>query len=402
MDARSTNREEGASAVNCHSSASPGLYVHVPFCRSRCTYCDFHVASLRPQVMTDYISALISEIQKTADSGFRPLTIFVGGGTPSALPMNEWDRLLRVLSDSFSGDLLEWTVEANPESIDPEKIAVALGHGVDRFSTGAQTFSEKGLSLMGRRHDADRVYEVHRWFAEQKVPRTSLDLIVGWPGQDLDSIQQDLKAVEKIDPDHISLYHLSYESGTWLHAMRERGGLKPLLDETCIQFSNEFLLGLADQGFQRYEVSNLEKRSGVSLHNLNYWKRGEYLGVGSGAASFLNGQRWKNKPDVSAYVSAAGNPERVDQENPTALDTLTELIMLQLRLISGLDLDLFRTLTAREFHDLCGSSLHNFKEKGFLVEEANHVFATSGGFDVLDSIILQFVEDAEKSWNAGT
>lgn len=388
--------------MNCQENTSPGLYVHVPFCRSRCTYCDFHVAALRPSVMKEYVSCLISEVRRHAEAGFQPRTIFVGGGTPSALPKEEWENLLGVLSDCFGTNLLEWTVEANPESIEPEKIQSALEFGVDRFSTGAQTFSEKGLSLMGRRHDSDRVFQVHQWFAECQVPRTSLDLIVGWPGQDFDSIEQDLRAVREIDPDHISLYHLSYESGTWLHAMRERGGLKPLLDETCIDFSNAFLHGLSEQGFRRYEVSNLEKRGGVSLHNLNYWKRGEYLGVGSGAASFMGGKRWKNRPDVSAYISNKGNAERVDEESPGVSIIMTELIMLQLRLADGLNLELFENLTGHGFHDFCGASLHNFIEQGLLVEEANRVFATAGGFDVLDSIILQFVEDTEKRLNAGT
>ncbi|MGB1071212.1 MAG: radical SAM family heme chaperone HemW [Planctomycetota bacterium] len=402
MDARSTNWGFNSENGRCHYNASPGLYVHVPFCRSRCTYCDFHVAAMRPTVMVDYIEALKSEIDQVANSGFIPKTIFIGGGTPSALPQEQWNQLLEALAESFSDSLVEWTIEANPESINPQKIKAALQAGVDRFSTGAQTFSEKGLSLMGRRHNAQRVVEVHRWFEELGVPRTSLDLIVGWPGQDLESIDSDLAAVEQIDPDHISLYHLSYESGTWLHAMRERGGLKPLLDDTCIKFSNAFLSGFRLQGYRRYEVSNLEKRGGVSWHNLNYWQRGEYWGIGSGAASFIEGQRWKNKPDVGAYIAAGGSPERIDLEKSGELDIVVELIMLQLRLSSGLDLNHFRNLTKHRFKDLCKGSLRNFTEKGFLTEEAGHVRATQRGFDVLDSMILQFVEDAEKRLNART
>ena len=131
-----------------------------------------------------------------------------------------------------------------------------------------------------------------------------------------------------------------------------------------------------------------------SWHNLNYWQRGEYLGIGSGAASFFNGTRWKNRPDVAAYISADGSPERIDLEKSGELDVIVELIMLQLRLSSGLDLKHFRNLTKYEFYALCLESLRNFKEKGFLVEEAGHVRATHKGFDVLDSMILQFVEDA--------
>ncbi len=357
---------------------------------------------MRPGVVSEYVTCLVDEIRTLAETGFNPQTIFVGGGTPSALPIEQWNSLLGTLSQSFAGGLKEWTVEANPESLDRDKIQIALDLGVDRFSTGAQTFSEKGLSLLGRRHDAERVALVHQWFSEYRVPRTSLDLIVGWPGQDLESIDQDLDAVKSIDPDHISLYHLSYESGTWLHAMRERGGLKPLLDEKCIEFSNAFLKGLAIQGFQRYEVSNLHKRGGESLHNLNYWMRGEYMGVGSGAASFMAGKRWKNLPNVQAYISSGGLPDQVDVEIPDQQRTMTELIMLQLRLAVGLDIQSFSELTGYDFLEVCGESLRNFTEQGLLVQEANRIFASKIGFDLLDSIILQFVEDIEMSSNAGT
>ena len=381
---------------------SPGLYVHVPFCRSRCTYCDFHVAALRPGVVTDYVSALILEIQHHADAGFSPETIFIGGGTPSALSVEDWTRLLKCLSESFQSGLKEWTIEANPESIDEQKIEIALSLGVDRLSTGAQTFVETGLALLGRRHDAQRVHEVHDLFQKLGVPRTSLDLIVGWPGQAIDSVNTDLAAVKEIDPDHISLYHLSYEQGTWLHSMRERGGLKPIMDDTCIELSRAFLQGLQEQGFERYEVSNLYATGGASLHNLNYWERGEYLGVGSGAASFMEGLRWKNKPDVQKYISAGGSPEKVSIETPELLEVVTELIMLELRLIRGMNLNRFKTETGLDFHEICGESLHSFEKRGLLIQGENAIRASSEGFEVLDSVIVKFVEDAEERLNEGT
>ncbi|MDE0960783.1 MAG: radical SAM family heme chaperone HemW [Planctomycetota bacterium] len=399
MEAKSTNRElsTGMADPLQHDpeSLSPGLYVHVPFCRSRCTYCDFHVESLRLPIVREYSRALIREIELTAETGFKPNTIFIGGGTPSALDAKCWDDLLAALARNFGSGIREWTIEANPESIDERKLEVALSHGVDRISTGAQTFDEKGLSLLGRRHDASRVMEVHRMMASVGVPRTSLDLIVGWPGQDLNSVSSDLAAVEEIDPDHVSLYHLSYEQGTWLHRMRSRGAIDPLQEEQCIEASRFFLEGLSRQGYQRYEVSNLFKRGGASLHNLNYWQRGTYLGVGSGAASFLAGDRWKNRPDVSAYIRSPGRPERVEEETPDRLTAAVESIMLKLRLVEGLDLARWRSEGGYPLEQICHGSLRQFAQRGLLVHEGDRLRITDSGFEILDSILIALIEDLE-------
>lgn len=400
MTARSTNRRETGIEAIRHESYSPGLYVHVPFCRVRCTYCDFHVASLSPPVTRKYTQVLIKEIESIAVTGFKPRTIFIGGGTPSALDDDSWSDLLQALGDHFGAGLSEWTVETNPESIDEKKLEVALQFGVDRISTGAQTFDEKGLSLLGRQHDASRVIEVHQMMHRLGVPRTNLDLIVGWPGQDEPSVIADLAAVEQIDPDHISLYHLSYERGTWLDKMRSRGDIDPLQDEQCIDRARQFLSGLTDQGYRRYEVSNLYKRGGESLHNLNYWQRGTYLGIGSGAASFHEGKRWKNLANVTSYIESEGSPKRVDQEVPDRITAAVETIMLQARLVSGLDLAEIRAATGFSLEHICESSLRRFERRGLLLHEEDRVRITDLGFEVLDSIILSLVEELEGASDA--
>lgn len=401
MTARSTNQPADGHRLEPQENLSPGLYVHVPFCASRCTYCDFHVTSLRIPVVRDYVAALVDEIDRHAASGFCPRTIFIGGGTPSALDLASWDKLLASLANSFRTNLIEWTIEVNPESIDADKIEIALSYGVDRISTGAQTFDETGLSLMGRRHDADRIFEVHRLLAELQVPRTSLDLIVGWPGQNLDSVNKDLDAVSDIDPDHVSLYHLSYEAGTWLDTMRSRGFIDPIVDETCIELSRQFLQGLALQGYQRYEVSNLCKRGGESLHNLNYWQRGTYLGTGSGAASYLRGERWKNKPDVQSYIASGGNPERVDVELPSGFTVVTEQIMLGLRLLEGIDPVQICSETGYDIVDRCGSHLRRYEQQGFLLCGENSIRLTDKGFEILDTIVVEILELLERTGDAG-
>jgi len=352
---------------------------------------------MNPPRIRAYVRALVDEIEECAGSGFRPRTIFIGGGTPSALDDESWDLLLASLSGAFGEGLLEWTIEANPESIDARKLESALGHGVDRISTGAQTFDEKGLSLLGRRHDAKRVLEVHQLMKDLGVPRTSLDLIVGWPGQEEKAIETDLAAVEQIDPDHVSLYHLSYEQGTWLHRMLDRGAVDPLLDEDCISCAPQILSGLDRLGIFRYEVSNLYRRGGASLHNLNYWKRGEYRGVGSGAASFLEGVRWKNKPDVQHYIDSGGRPEAVEREEVSRFTVVVESIMLGLRLSEGVNLQAIRRQTGLSVGDICSASLRQFEDRGLLYGEGDTIRVTETGFEVLDSLIIELIEELEKS-----
>lgn len=393
----STNQQPKTSDSEVVQGLSPGLYVHVPFCRSRCTYCDFHVVATRAPIMKAYVEALVEEISRHANEGFSPRTIFVGGGTPSALDLDSWGRLLTVLSRHFGQEVLEWTVEMNPESIDEDKIRVALDCGVDRISTGAQTFDESGLSLLGRRHDSQSVFDVHQLLEELGVPRTSLDLIVGWPGQDSASVERDLEAVSRIDPDHVSLYHLSYEQGTWLHSMLKRGAIESLLDEDCIEFARGFLTGLKKQGFERYEISNLFKRGGESLHNLNYWRRGTYVGVGSGAASFYSGQRWKNKPDVQAYIDSVGTPERVDVESPSGSLIVIEKMMLGLRLSNGIDLAEIQSETRYNIIDLFEDHLRQFEQQGFLIRDKNHVWMTDKGFEIYDAILVELFEQLERA-----
>ena len=395
MKRKPANRQ--ATTTWDRESLSPGLYLHLPFCFSRCTYCDFHVGIFREDLSRQYVDSLEKEIDRLHRGGFSPKTIFVGGGTPSALGVQDWGRLLGLLGDRFSGDnLLEWTVEANPDSLDPEKIEIALRSGVDRISTGAQTFSARGLEILGRRHDAERVRQVHRWLEEFEMPRTSIDLIIGWPGQTESDVQHDVNSIVEIDPDHVSLYHLSYEQGTWLDEMRKRGQILPLDDESFIGIARVALGELKRAGYNRYEVSNLHLRGGPSLHNLNYWLRGQYIGVGSGAASFDGSKRWRNRPDIAAYIASEGFPERVDEETPSGVQEIEEHLMLSLRLLEGLSLERFRRETGVSLEETASGALDRYTDLGWLERRGDRVSASDRGFEVLDEMILGLVEEVER------
>lgn len=377
---------------------SPGLYVHIPFCTVRCSYCDFHVASFRTQIASRYVDSLLTEADLLAAEGtFQPKTIFVGGGTPSVLSTPDWARLLQGLADRFGHSLLEWTVEANPGTIDLEKGELARSAGVNRISTGAQTFDPHGLAVLGREHGPDVVERAHEVLREAGFERLSLDLIIGWPGQTTPSLESDLQKLASIDPDHVSLYHLSYESGTMLERKRQRGAVTPLSDEDVIQLSRTALGGLERAGYTRYEVSNLSRPGEESLHNLNYWQRGLYRGLGSGAASFDGVCRFKNRPDVGAYIRSEGRPELVEVEEITPQTALEEIVFLSLRLSDGLSLKEFEARSGDSLLANCPESLEELIERGLLELTETHLRATERGFEVLDALILKIWEECQRT-----
>jgi oxygen-independent coproporphyrinogen-3 oxidase len=376
---------------------SPGLYVHIPFCTVRCSYCDFHVAGFRAAIVVRYVDTLLEEARRLAGEGFRPRTIFIGGGTPSSLAAAEWARLLEGLAALFAADgLLEWTVEANPGTVDREKALIARAAGVDRISTGAQTFDPAGLRVLGREHGAETVAAAHETLRDAGFARLSLDLILGWPGQTIESVENDIRQVEAIDPGHLSLYHLSYEKGTLLERRRRAGLVEPLPDSRAIRLARCALGGLSRAGYTRYEVSNLCRPGQASLHNLNYWQGGSYRGIGSGAASYDGARRWRNRPDVGAYLRAEGLPERVDEEVIDAGTALEELLLLSLRLTEGLELERFRAAAGAPAEEALAGAIEELAEAGLLVREDGRLRATERGFEVLDAVIVRLWEDHQR------
>lgn len=394
MERRSTNGGGGPVPEGLPEDLSPGLYAHIPFCSVRCSYCDFHVAGFREAVARKYVTALLAEADRLAETGFRPRTVFIGGGTPSSLPAPDWARLLEGFADRFrTPDLVEWTVEANPGTVDAEKARIALDAGVDRISTGAQTFDPEGLRVLGRQHASEEVAAAHATLREAGFRRLSLDLIVGWPGQTVSSVDTDLRAVRAIDPEHVSLYHLSYEDGTRLERQHRAGTVVPLADDSVLAVARRALGGLASAGYTRYEVSNLSRPGGAALHNLSTWRRGTYRGIGSGAASFDGRTRWRNRPDVGAYIRAEGSPERVDSERVDGHRALEEELFLSLRLTEGLDLGRLESRSAGAWSAERSSALAELLAAELVEVEEGRLRATERGFEVLDAVIVRLWED---------
>ena len=310
-----------------------GLYVHVPFCVRKCAYCDFYSVSGQAGLIESYIDAVLAESKEYGGMSFG--TLFLGGGTPSILGADNLTRLVDGLSSAFDlSRLEEATIEANPESASEETLRSALESGFSRISMGVQSLSDGELRAVGRIHTAGQAVAAIGLAKKAGFRNISADLIVGLPGQTWDSLQGSIEKLAAMGISHLSLYCLSLEHGTPL-AQNPPGNLPS--DDMQADLFEKARAFLNDKGFIHYEISNFAVSGHECLHNLNYWRGGEYLGLGPAAASHLGGKRFKNRADLKAYLeNPTGVVEEVEELGPE--EKAAEEAMLRLRLLEeGLD-----------------------------------------------------------------
>jgi len=326
------------------------LYVHIPFCASRCPYCDFATAPATSALRARYLDALATEILREGAALERPevATVFFGGGTPSLLEPDEIGRLAAALREAFDLRAVEVTVEANPATLDRARLDAWRGLGMTRLSLGAQTFSDQGLQALGRTHQAADVAPAVAAARDARLA-VSLDLIFGWPGQTLEDWRADLAAAVALGVDHVSCYPLelvlepeeavtNWPGGGWptVRRWRERAAAAQTDDAGLARMYRTAERALRAAGYRHYEIANWARPGAECQHNLTYWRNGEWLGVGAGAHSHLGGIRSRRPASLARYLAdiAAGAP-RIDDP---AADDAADLPMLALRLDEGLDL----------------------------------------------------------------
>jgi len=328
------------------STAIQGLYCHVPFCFHKCHYCDFYSLArpdADPQEHARFIDRLIEELN-FANQTFclRIESVFVGGGTPTFIEPHLWRRLGAAMRElGITTDATEFTVEANPETVDDAIVAALADAGVNRASIGAQTFNEDHLKTLERWHRPAKVEQAVERLRAGGIERISLDLIYGIPGQTLDECAADLDRALAMSPTHLSGYCLTFEPNTALTQRRELGRIQPM-DDDQVRAMYELILDRLDAaGFEHYEVSNWALRSTAGdhrcEHNLTYWRNRNWLGVGPSASSHVAGWRWRNVPHLSRYLDSQGQPPVEDCEHLPADRRLGEQLMLGLRLREGVD-----------------------------------------------------------------
>ncbi len=368
-------------------------YVHIPFCASKCGYCDFASVAGRDGQMAEYLDALAAEFALVLRQP-RPVdTIFVGGGTPTYLPAPLLDRVLTFVNDWLPlrpGG--EFTVESNPNTLDADKVAVLAAHGVNRVSLGAQSFQPATLKALDRDHDpaaVGRAFDLLR----PAIENVSLDLIFGAPGQTRAGWAADLECALALAPSHVSAYGLTYEKGTPLWRQKRLGVVQAVEENDERAMMEHALDRLAAAGFRHYEVSNYAGPGGPCRHNLAYWANHAYWGLGTGAAAYVEGERTLNGRDLGGYLDRCRRGVRPTTQSETLLpeERARETAMLHLRRTAGLMRAEFRAQTGFAVDDLAPAALRRWTEHELLADDGAGVRLTRAGLMVADGVLASFL-----------
>ncbi len=381
---------EGLSPSDVHS-----LYLHIPFCFHKCHYCDFYSlvapSEKKQDLYRQFTDRMIEELTLRATEVIaKPRTLFVGGGTPTLLPASQWERLLEALkTGGWLDAVTEFTVEANPETVDQELLAILVAGGVNRLSIGAQSFNEKHLKTLERWHDPARVAEAVGLARGVGIDNLNLDLIFAIPGQTLDEFDADLEVVLALEPTHLSCYNLTFEPQTALMQRMEMGQIEPLDESEQREMYEHVIAKLALAGYEHYEISNWSKSGQRCQHNLAYWEGDNWLGVGPAAASHVNGRRWKNEPHLGRYLSHRPGPPVVDVEELPLNEQAGEKLMMGLRLFEGIPM---AKLTAMlEPQDPRWQMIAQLTQMKMLEQTATHLRLTRQGLFVADTVLSELL-----------
>lgn len=371
------------------------VYVHVPFCRRLCGYCNFYSVELDEAAMGPLVDALLRELDDYCiRHALAVETVFVGGGTPTTLPPGELRRLLARLRRLAGASIgLEFTVEANPATVTPQIADMLVSEGVNRVSIGAQSFDPAELSVLERNHEPGQVAETVAACRQAGIGQVNLDLIFAIPGQTLESWLSTLAAAIELRPDHLSCYALTYEPGTRLFDQLQAGEVSrvdPDLDATMYERTIDTL---TEAGYRHYEISNFARPGCECRHNLFYWHNEPYLGIGPSAAGLVNGVRYKNVADVGRYTQAvrAGRSARIEAERRSTEQRARETAMLELRLIKGIDR---RRFARRYGHDpaaFFAEAVQRHGKSGLLEATDTRLRLTRAGLLVADTVIADFL-----------
>lgn len=385
-----------------NTTPTSSLYIHIPFCFHKCHYCDFYSIVDRQDRQEVFTDRLIRELRaQSALSETLPLrSIFVGGGTPTLLAPDLWEKLLAELSTLFDLSLIrsgtgEFTVECNPETVSDEVARVLAEGGVNRASVGAQSFNPEHLKALERHHDPENVAKALDRLGSAGIARRSIDLIYAIPGQSLDEFDLDLRTALSLPIDHLSAYGLTYEPNTAMTARLRRGEFSPAPEELEVEMYLHGLAVLREAGFDRYEVSNHSKPGSECQHNLAYWRGDPWLAVGPSASGHMNGWRWKNTPRLDDYLQQSddGLAPVCDLEPPDPRRSLMDRLMTGIRLSEGLDASEMRLLGEQlgASEQLNSAAVHA-EHAGWLESAAGPRWVlTDSGFLFADRVAGEFI-----------
>ncbi len=366
-----------------------GLYVHIPFCRSKCRYCGFYSVPAAGRETGRLVAGMLRELERYQSVGFR--TAYIGGGSPTALPGEQLMELARRIRERWPR-VEEFTVECNPGQVEGDLLAGLRRAGVSRLSFGAQSFRAQELALLGRGHAAEDIGRSVGLARRAGFENVGLDLIFAIPGSTLGDWQYSVEAAIDLGVQHLSAYSLSFEAGTVFEAWRRAGRLGPVEEELDRAMYEWAVERLEQAGLRQYEISNFARPGYECRHNLGYWGNRPYVGIGPGAASYWRGCRTTNEPNIEQYLAAVESgrevPGEVQPVGPE--DALCETAVLNLRMRAGIDLAAFRERTGRDALRAFAEPIRRYRDLGLLEVTDRCIRLTPGALPIADSILCDF------------
>ena len=371
-------------------------YIHIPFCEHICYYCDFNKVFLEGQPVDEYVEMLLKEMEITLEQ--HPVkeleTLYVGGGTPTSLTAVQLDRLLagaREILPFKEGK--EFTVEANPGDLTKEKLQVMKNYGVNRLSMGVQTFDNRLLKKIGRKHTAEDVYQTMRFLEEENFTNVSIDLIYALPGQTLEGYRETLNQALALDLPHYSLYSLILENKTMFMNWVRQGRLELPDQETETRMFEETIQAMEKKGRHQYEISNFGLEGHESKHNLMYWNNDHYFGFGAGASGYLGNKRYRNKGPIQHYLRPlrAGELPVLETEVLLRENQIEEEMFLGLRKKIGISKQHFYERYQQTIESLYSKVLTDLEKEGLLVNESDRIYLTPKGTFLGNEVFERFL-----------
>lgn len=371
-----------------------GVYIHIPYCKKLCYYCDFYHVSAKGG-FGEFAHSIAREAELRRDylTGETAGTIYLGGGTPSVFSVKELEIILNSIRKEFIIDNdCEITIELNPDDVSAGYLQNLRNLGINRISLGVQSWRDEDLKLMNRRHDSAKAESALADCLQIFPENISIDLIYGIPGMDPDAWISNLEKTFSYDIKHLSAYHLTFEKGTVFGRMLEKGLISEINEEISVSMFNILIAMAGNAGFEQYEISNFGKPGFFSRHNTNYWKQVNYIGLGPSAHSFNGFSRQWNRSDVKGYIDSIKSgivdfeTEELDQRM-----RFNEYIMTSLRTMWGIDLGYVETTFGKEEYDYLINMSSKYREYGLMHHDSGHIVLTDQGKLISDNIITEFI-----------
>lgn len=370
-----------------------GIYIHIPYCKTRCIYCDFYKETNEGN-MDAFVGSLCAEFAMRKDEATESIkTIYFGGGTPSRLRVEHFKEIFSSIESNYNVEKdAEVTVEANPDDLTYEYIAMLQHLPVNRISVGIQSFDDNELKFLSRRHSAQQAIEAVKDCQKAGFDNISIDLIYGLPNQTLEVWEKNLQAAIDLDIQHISAYHLIYEKDTKLYTLLELGRVHPVADELSIDMFSMLIDKLGNNDFEQYEISNFAKNKLYSKHNTSYWQDCNYLGFGPSAHSYDGVRRSWNVASIGKYIAAINKGELLQEaELLSQKDKYNEFILTKLRMMKGINLPILKEQFGEHLYGYSLASAQKYIDEGLLCLKDDVLRLTQSGIFVSDGIMSEMM-----------